>query len=297
MSVLEISDLGCHLATFRGFITLSIKGEELNRLPFEHITAIITKAHGITYTQNLLVKLAERNIPVVITDQSFLPVSMILPIGAHHATSKHLSAQAAAKPAQQNLLWQQLIRAKIKFQAAVLNHRHITHNLEQLIKQVNSGDKRNIEAQAARTYWGKLFGEQFRRDRDGFTPNEILNYGYTIFRSALARQICATGLHPSLGIHHKHPLNTFCLIDDLIEPFRPLVDLCVANCLDEGSHELDSTVKSLLVKQLEQSLRVDTKWISINDAMKRLAQSLSKAYLNTKTTLKLPKPNLTKLQY
>ncbi len=122
MPVLEISELGCHLATFRGFVTLSVKGDEINRIPFEHISAIITKAHGITYTQNLLVKLAKRNIPVVITDKSFMPVSMILPIGAHHATAKYLSAQVAAKMAQKNLLWQKLIQSKIKFQIAILDY-------------------------------------------------------------------------------------------------------------------------------------------------------------------------------
>ncbi len=297
MPVLEISELGCHLATFRGFITLSVKGEEIKRIPFEHISAIITKAHGITYTQNLLVKLAKRNIPVVITDKSFMPVSMILPIGAHYATAKHLSAQVAAKTAQKNLLWQKLIRSKIKWQAAVLDYRQTTHRLGRLVKQVNSGDTRNIEAQAARKYWEKLFGEQFRREREGFTPNEMLNYGYTIFRSALARQVCATGLHPALGIHHKHPLNTFCLIDDLLEPFRPLIDLCVAVCLDNGLHTLNSEVKTLLVSQLEQTIRVGTKWVRIEDAMKLLAQSLSQSYVHEKIALKLPKPNLTRLNF
>ncbi len=297
MPVLEISELGCHLATFRGFVTLSVKGEEIKRIPFEHISAIITKAHGITYTQNLLVKLAKRNIPVVITDKSFMPVSMILPIGAHHATAKHLSAQVAAKTAQRNLLWQKLIRSKIKWQAAVLDYRHTTHRLDRLVKQVNSGDTRNIEAQAARKYWEKLFGEQFRREREGFTPNEMLNYGYTIFRSALARQVCATGLHPALGIYHKHPLNTFCLIDDLLEPFRPLIDLCVAVCLDNGLHTLDREVKTLLVSQLEQTIRVGTKWVRVEDAMKLLAQSLSQSYVHEKIALKLPKPNLTRLNF
>ncbi len=297
MPILEISDLGCHLATFRGFVTLSVKGDEINRIPFEYISTIITKAHGITYTQNLLVKLAERNIPVVITDKSFMPVSMIVPIGAHHATSKHLSAQVSAKMAQKNLLWQKLIQSKIKFQAAVLNYRNIPHQLDTLVEQVNSGDTRNIEAQAARKYWEKLFGGQFRREREGFTPNEMLNYGYTIFRSALARQVCATGLHPAIGIHHKHPLNTFCLVDDLIEPFRAIIDLSVAYCLDNGLHELDKQVKALLVAQLEQTIRVGTQWISVEDAMRLLAQSLSQSYVNEKIALKLPKPNLTRLEF
>lgn len=297
MPILEISELGCHLATFRGFITLSVKGEELKRLSFEHVSAIIAKAHGITYTQNLLVKLAEKNIPVVITDKSFMPVSMILPVGAHHATARHLSAQVSTTMGQKNLLWQGLIQRKIRFQAAVLDAYSIPHGLVALVKQVNSGDTRNTEAQAARKYWEKLFGEYFRRNRDGFTPNEMLNYGYTIFRSALARQVCATGLHPALGIHHKHPLNTFCLVDDLIEPYRPIVDYCVRYCLHEGEHELNGQVKSLLVSQLEQPIRVGIQWLTVEDSMRMLAQSLSQAYLKQKTTLKLPKPDLTRIEF
>lgn len=296
MSVLEISELGCHIATHRGFITLSVKGEEINRIPFEHITSIITKAHGITYTQNLLIKLAQHNIPVVLSDKSFMPISMILPIGAHHATAKHLLAQVAVKASHKNLLWKKLIQSKIKWQIAVLNKLGIEHQLTPLIDKVNSGDTRNIEAQAARKYWTLLFGDVFRRDPDGFTPNDMLNYGYTIFRSELARQVCATGLHPALGIHHKHPHNTFCLVDDLIEPFRPLIDLFVYQCMEFGEHELNQTIKRELCKQLNQSVRVSNQWLNVSDSMKLLAQSLSKAYLNNTTTLKLPKQNLTRFK-
>lgn len=297
MSVLEISELGCHIATHRGFITLSVKGEEIHRVAFDHISSIITKAHGITYTQNVLVKLAECNIPVVITNKSFMPVSMILPIGTHHATAKHLSAQVAAKMSQKNILWKKLIQAKIKWQIAVLNHLNIKNNLAPLVDQVNSGDTRNIEAQAARKYWTLLFGDAFRRDPNGFTPNEMLNYGYTIFRSELARQVCATGLHPALGIHHRHAQNTFCLVDDLIEPFRALIDLFVYHCMEAGEHELNQTIKQQLCKQLNQSIRVSNQWLSVSDSMKLLAQSLSKSYLNDANTLKLPKQNLTRLKF
>lgn len=297
LSVLEISDLGCHLATDRGFITLSVKGKQIKRIPFDHVGSLITQAHGITYTQNLLVKLADYNIPVVITDQSFLPVSMILPIAVHHAAAKHLKVQAESKLAQKHLLWQRLIKAKVNNQAAVLKQLAIPHHLDLLLPQINSGDTRNVEAQAARQYWRLLLGESFRRKREGFTPNEMLNYGYTIFRSALARQICATGLHPSLGIHHKHPRNTFCLVDDLIEPYRPLIDYSVKHCLKIGFHELNKQVKGCLVAQLEQTVRVGTQWVSVRDSMRLLAQSLSVAYVHQKNTLKLFKPNFKKWKF
>lgn len=297
MSVLEISELGCHLATYRGFITLSVKGEEIKRIPFEQVNSIICRAHGISYTQNLLVKLANHCIPVVITDKSFMPVSMILPVGAHHTTAKHFAAQIEVSTSLKNQLWKNLIKAKIKLQAAVLDSQHIPHDFPELLPLVNNGDTRNIEAQVARKYWQKLFGEWFRRDRDGFSPNDMLNYGYTIFRSALARQVCASGLHPAIGIHHKHPQNTFCLVDDLIEPFRPLIDYCVVYCLQHELYQLNSLTKKILVNQLTQPIRVGTKWITVEHAMKMLTQSLAQSYLLKKNALKFPKTNLSKVQF
>lgn len=160
--------------------------------------------------------------------------------------------------------------------------------------QVNRGDTRNIEAQAARKYWALLFGAKFKRSPDGFTPNEMLNYGYTVMRSALAREVCATGLHPALGIHHKHRQNAFCLVDDLIEPYRPLVDYAVWHCLAAGEHELNATVKSVLVGLLEQPVKVG-KWISVESSMQILAQSLSQSYLHPGKSLKIFKLDLTRL--
>ena len=296
MSILDIDQLGCHIATYRGFVTLSTKGTEIQRLPFEHIDAVITKAHGITYSHNLFVQLAQRNIPLVISDRAFLPVSIVLPLGAHHATARQVAAQAEATMGQKNLLWQALVQRKIMLQAAVLSANSVEHSLLDLVKQVNSGDRHNVEAQAARKYWTLLFAPSFIRDRYGDATNQMLNYGYTVFRAALAREVCATGLHPALGIHHKHPRNNFCLIDDLIEPYRPLVDYCVKHCLKAGEQHLNPSVKTLLVEQLKQRVRVGTKWVCVEDSMRLLAQSVSLAYRNKTTTLKLPKPDLTGIE-
>lgn len=233
----------------------------------------------------------------MITDSCFMPVSMILPIAAHHAMNRQITAQIRVTDAQRHKLWQTLIKSKVKFQSTVLTQLDIDNDLVKLIIQVNSGDTRNIEAQAARKYWSLLFGNRFRRNPDGFTPNEMLNYGYTIIRSAIAREVCATGLHPAIGIHHKHPQNAFCLVDDLIEPYRPIVDYTVYHCLEMGEHELNSAVKGLLVGILEQKVRLGTQWVSVESSIQNLAQSLSKAYINQYNRLKLIKPNLTKLEF
>ncbi len=300
MSILEISDLGCHIASYRGFVTLSVKGEEKTRIPIDQITSIITKAHGITYTQNLLVKLAEYKIPLVITNKSFKPVSILLPIEGNYKMSAITSAQASHsnKKSLNNYLWQLIVKTKIKQQATALVYLGLdAKNLNELIKEVRAGDISNVEAQAARIYWKLLFGERFKRHRYGHTPNDMLNYGYIIFRSALCRYICAAGLHPALGIHHHHRENSFCLVDDLIEPYRPIIDLCVNYLLDNGEHELNKTSKLLLVKQLEQTVRQGNKWVTVEDSMKKLCQSVAKSYIKDSKSLNLIKSNLSKIVF
>lgn len=295
MSVLEISEHACHLASYRGFISLSQTGKQPQHLPFDQVRVIIAAAHGITYTQSLLLQLAKHNIPVVLCNKSFMPVAMILPLAVHHLMAKHLAAQVAASKGQQNLLWQKIIRCKIKFQAAVLSRHNLEHQLLNLVAKVTSGDKKNTEAQAARDYWRKLFGDDFRRNRHGAGQNALLNYGYTLFRACLARQLCASGLQPALGIFHKHPRNAFCLVDDLLEPYRPIIDNAVCHCVANNIDTINKQAKTILVAQLQQRLKVGDKWLTVNDSMKVLAQSLAQAYLNQNSKLKLPRPNLSRL--
>lgn len=117
--------------------------------------------------------------------------------------------------------------------------------LKQMIAKVKLGDVENIEGQAARKYFTTLFGSDFRRDRDSGGINSLLNYGYIILRSAMARAVMGAGLHPTIGIHHKNYLNPMRLVDDLIEPFRAMVDLKVYGLNKQGKTELTSEIKSI----------------------------------------------------
>ena len=293
MSVVEISEQNVYLHTERGFLLLAKGQQEVSRIDLDHITAIVAKAHGLTYSHNLLIKLSERNIPLILTDSGFMPVSIMQPVAAHHAPVPALAAQIAATTGQNNLLWQKIIQAKIKMQAAVLDEIGITnHGLADLCSKVSSGDRSNIEGQAARKYWILLFGGAFRRHQYGEQPNGLLNYSYTILRSTLAREICAAGLHPAIGIHHKHRQNAFCLADDLIEPFRPLVDYTVYQLVQNGQEDLCMHSKKILVDVLDRLLRVDTRWQTVANSIQILSQSLVQSYLNNNQTLKLPKPML-----
>lgn len=298
MSVLEISELSCHLATSHGFVIMKVAGVEVNKIPFDHISAVVTKAHGITYTQNVLVKLAQHNIPVIISDKAFMPVAIITPITTHHRQARVVINQAKATQSFKNKLWQKIIIAKVKNQSKALKHiNQDFHKLDELIPFIYSGDTKNIEAQAAKIYWRILLGNNFTRQRFGATPNELLNYGYMILRSSVVRSVCASGLIPALGIKHHNQYNAFCLADDIIEPFRPIVDLAVYNILKTHEHELSNEVKAILVSQLQQLLRIKTKWYTVEDSILKLCQSIAKSYSNNKNLLVLPKDNFSKLIY
>lgn len=295
MSILEISDQNLYLHTERGFLLLSKGQQDIAQIDLDHLTAIIAKAYGLTYSQNLLVKLAKRNIALIITDSSYMPVSILQPIAVHHAPVPVLAGQIAATLGQNNLFWQKLVQAKVKMQVAVLDKLNIKHSLQNIENKVRAGDSSNIEAQVARKYWTLLFGEHFRRQQNGDAPNHLLNYGYIILRSAVAREVCATGLHPSIGIHHKHRQNAFCLTDDLIEPFRPLVDYTVYQLMARQQLELTQETKKVLVNILEKPLKVGTKWQTTAKAIQILAQSLAQIYLKNRQTLKIPKPILSRI--
>ncbi len=155
--------------------------------------------------------------------------------------------------------------------------------LEVLARRVRSGDPGNVEAQAARSYWAALFGQAgldgpFRRRREGPEPNGLLNYGYAVVRAALARAVCAAGLHPGLALHHSNRSNTLALVDDLIEPLRPMVDREVLSLLQEGCEEVDRASKARLLSLLTHMLRVGSSLRPFGAAVEAYVASLLSAY-------------------
>jgi len=166
---------------------------------------------------------------VVVCDAQHLPSGLLLPLDGNSLQTERFAAQLHAKLPLKKQLWQQTVAAKILNQALHLEHHgKSAEALRRLAKQVQSGDKGNREAQAARLYWKALFeGEDFSRDRFGAPPNNLLNYGYAILRAAVARALVSSGLLPTIGIHHTNRYNAFCLADDIMEPYRPFVDYIV----------------------------------------------------------------------
>ncbi len=230
-TVVEINAESCGIAVSKGFLLVSTAAEE-KKIPLSDIEAVVVNAHGACITNGAMMRLGEEGIPIVHCGKNSQPCSLTLPYGANVRRKDRIEQQISSSLPLKKNLWQQVITAKIANQAAVLKLAGKKHqDLDLLCHKVLSGDSGNAEAVAARFYWERLLGKEFKRDPDAPGINSFLNYGYAILRAAMCRNIVASGLLPELGIHHHNQLNPYCLADDLMEPYRPFTDLliCVLN--------------------------------------------------------------------
>jgi CRISPR-associated protein Cas1 len=157
---------------------------------------------------------------------------MMLNLDGHTLQSQRSKSQIEASVPLKKQLWQQTIIQKIENQAANLAiQKGDNRPLMAIAKNVKSGDSENCEGQAAAHYWKNIFPDflNFKRDREGAAPNNLLNYGYAILRAIVARNLVGSGLMPTLGIHHRNQYNAYCLADDIMEPYRPYVDKLVCD--------------------------------------------------------------------
>lgn len=287
--IIEIAGEGRYLSLDRGFLVVSHKGEEIGRTPIDDVAALIGNAYGLVYSNNLLVALAERSTPVVLCGSHHRPVGMLWPVENHHRQAARMDAQLRATVPLRKRLWKQVIQAKIGMQAAALGSHGITEApLRRLATKVRSGDPSNIEGQAARVYWPLMMGKAFRRDRKAEGVNAMLNYGYTILRATVARHVMAAGLHPGIPLQHANAANAMRLVDDLMEPFRPLVDLCVRRLVDAGKAELVVETKRELALLGTRSLQTSRGISPVSVLVQRLAVSLAQVYESPTAHLALP---------
>lgn len=247
-----------HLRLDHRQLVVSRDGVEVGTLPIEDLGVLIIDHPGVSYTHAVLAACFESGVVVVLCDAKHLPSAALLPLSGHSLHAKTLRLQIAAAQPLQKRLWQSIVRAKILEQAGVLRSLVLDDQpLPTYAGRVKSGDPDNVEAQAARIYWGKLFGAEFRRDRDMEGINALLNYGYAILRAAVARAIVGAGLSPALGIHHRSQYDDFALADDLMEPLRPLVDIKVYELArDNPQVVVDKESKNALL----QILAWDCRW-------------------------------------
>ena len=206
----------------KGCLLISRDGAEDVRIP-SHELDVLVVGHRLTLTGAVLGAITANGGAVLALDDRFRPAGLMLPIEGNRSHAGRLRTQIERLPARSPAYWQQIVRAKVSAQAVIAPEA----GLVELVERVGLGDPNNIEATAAKRYWGALFGDNFQRHADDWI-NTALNYGYGVLRALVARAVCAAGLHPALGIYHHHSHNTFALADDLMEPARPLVDRVVS---------------------------------------------------------------------
>ena len=245
----EISKPNLYLGVDRGFLKIYQKKELLGKVPLDDILGLIITGYGCSHSSNVLTVLADRGIPVSICSSNFMPKALVLPLIGNCQQSIRMRSQFCINKPLKKQLWKQIVQLKLRHQAFVLKEYGLAYegllNMSSLVK---SGDPGNLEAQGARRYWIVLFSKDFKRDKDGDGINAMLNYAYAIIRSCVARGVVAAGLHPSVGLHHQNMYNPLCLVDDLMEPFRPIADYVVKQLLIKGYSEVNKEVKATLSK-------------------------------------------------
>jgi CRISPR-associated protein Cas1 len=294
--IIEVADDKRHLFLSRGFMVVQdTEGErkELGQVPLDDVVAVIANAHGLSYTNNLLVALAARCAPFVLCAANHNAVGMVLPIEGNYQQAKRFDAQIAASQPLIKRLWAEVVKSKLQQQAAALEATGAPFvPLSALVRKVRSGDPDNFEAQGARRYWGLLFGDDFRRDQQGVGLNAMLNYGYTVLRAATARAVVAAGLHPTIGLHHSNEGNAMRLVDDLMEPFRPMIDLKVWQLHKQGEGQITPDSKRALVRTLYDDMQTSAGATPVMVCAQKLATSLAQVLMGEKDKLDLPLPGL-----
>ncbi len=258
-------------------------------IPMEDITSLLLESQAVTITSAALQKLAGYGVTVYLCDEKHLPAALLLPINRHSRQLKMLKGQIAMTKPTQKRLWQSVTMAKIRNQAKCLEllGRPGSGDLLELSRSVRSGDPDNCEASAAAQYFPALFGEGFTRGMDCLT-NAALNYGYAILRGAVARNLVVHGLEPCLGIFHHSELNQFNLADDLMEPYRPLVDLYVASNVCDTDEDLCSELKQQLFNLTNYVLFQNGKRYRMVSAIGRMTESFARVLSQDAAALELP---------
>lgn len=220
-------------------------------VPVEDIGFVIIENQEVSITMPLLNALVENNAAVVVCSDKFMPKAMLMNLDSNSTQGEIFRAQLSVTEPLKKNIWKQIVEAKIKNQAALLRKLGKDgDSLKPYYQNVKSGDSGNREGVAAKLYWNELFDDKFIRTRTGPSPNDMLNYGYTVLRAAVARSLTGSGLLPAIGIFHRNRYNAFPLADDVMEPYRPFVDEIVFHLYANGENSLNKYSKSEILKLL-----------------------------------------------
>lgn len=286
----EISGYKTYFHMTHGQLVVEREGEQVGQVPIEDIGLLVVDNPTASYSHLGVVRLLENGAAVILCGEDHLPAGVLTPIEGNSLQAERLRIQVEAPLPTRKRLWQQIVQAKIRHQAEIAGSPEAKTRLLQLLEQVKSGDPHNVEAQAARVHWAAWLGPRsgFRRERDGSPPNSLLNYGYMVLRAAVARAIVGAGLHPSLGLQHHNRYNAYSLADDLMEPFRPLVDLTVRELWHGGKREIDKEAKQVLLGLLTHTCETDGRIGPLLVAIEFLSASLLKCLSGAEKNLRVP---------
>lgn len=263
----------------REHFSLAVEQEQTAFVPFEDIAVIVLNHREITLTHPVLSACGEYGISLFATGDTHQPSGVFLPFLQHSRATRGLRLQLDLPRPAVKQAWASIIRQKIANQATCLRlcQREGVERLESYMRRVRSGDSDNLEGQAAAFYFPQLFGRGFHRAQSRFA-NAALDYGYAVLRGTIARGLVARGLHPSVGLFHASEQNAFNLADDVIEPFRPLVDLFVARHNQPDAAELTPADKAALVALLNVDVRMPRGKMSVLSAIEQCVESLVRLY-------------------
>jgi len=318
----EISSGPTYLSVKNDQLIISREREVVGTIPCEDVGLVIVDNPAVTYTHGVLTTLMEHGAILIACGRDHHPVGYVWPVQANTLHTERLRLQVECSRPTGKRIWQQIVRAKIVGQARNLpQDEPAFKKLMNLAEEVRSGDPSNVEAHAAKVYWKALFADgplpdgrgsdwakgvrglaprgsegairdngaaRFHRDPDGPPPNNLLNYGYMAVRAAVARAICAAGLHPSIGFHHRNRYNAFCLADDLVEPLRPLVDARVRALVSRGQLEIDKDSKTDLLGVLAVTVTMGGESGPLLVALSKMLASLVRVLEGGEKRLEIP---------
>lgn len=269
------------------------KEEENISVPIEDIGLVILDNQQVSISQALMAKLLENNVALITCDSTHHPVGLMLNLEGNTLQSQKYQLQVDASQPLKKQIWAQTVAAKIQNQAAILKEQKIESGyLTKLAGAVKSGDSTNLEAKAASYYWKRVFPDylEFTRSRYGPPPNNLLNYGYAILRAMVARALVGSGLLPTLGVFHRNQYNAYCLADDIMEPYRPIVDRLVYQMVRMNGKFIEMTpaIKKQFLELPVLDVYIENKKSPLQNAITRTTASLVKTFEGSQRRLLYP---------
>jgi len=281
--IVEVTTPGSYLNVYRGHLVVSRDNQEVGSVPLADVGVLLISTTACSLSVSVLANLIENGSQVIICGKNYIPSGVFLPVSTMLGHYDRLQTQINASLPLKKNLWTKIVESKVLSQIHALEaFGEDAESLRVLIPKILSGDPSNIEAQAARCYWPRLMGPEFKRSTIADDSNVLLNYGYTILRASMIRAIVASGLNPSLPIHHSARSNPAALADDMMEPFRPLVDVIVRKLVAWKLDYLSPDTKVELSSILTMDIYTEQQCSTLPIILQRLCQS----YLNSLTIKK-----------